>query len=80
MRRRTETAFGKSMAPHDFRRAAATFLAMDAPEKVGLIPGILQHATPETSDRHYNLARSTAASRRHSATVAELRTKLRHAR
>jgi len=36
--------------------AAATFLAMDAPEKVGLIPGILQHASPEVSEQHYNLA------------------------
>ena len=27
------------MGLHDFRRAAATFLAMDAPEKIGLIPG-----------------------------------------
>ena len=53
---------------------------MDAPEKVGLIPGILQHATPETGDRHYNLARSAAASRRHSAIVAELRAKLRRVR
>jgi len=73
MCRRTKLAFGKAMAPHDFRRAGPTFLAMDAPEKVGLIPGILQHASPETGDRYYNLASTAAASRRHSATIIELR-------
>ena len=77
VRRRTELAFGKSMGLHDFRRAAATFLAMDAPEKVGLIPGILQHTTPDTGDRYYNLARSSAASRRHSRNLANLRARLR---
>jgi integrase len=75
--RRTAKAYGLAMSPHDLRRAAATFLAMDAPDKVGLIPGILQHATPETSERHYNLARSTSASRRHSEVLSTLRTRLR---
>ena len=37
------------MCLHDFRRAAATFLAMDAPEKIGLIPGVLQHASPDVA-------------------------------
>ena len=74
--RRTTAAFGTSMALHDFRRAAATFLAMDAPEKVGLTPGILQHTSPEIGNRYYNLSRSTAAARRHSATVADLKTRL----
>ncbi len=57
------------MGLHDFRRAAATFLAMEAPEKVGLTPGILQHASPEIGDRYYNLARSIKASRRHGGTI-----------
>jgi integrase len=77
VRRRTKLAFGKPMGLHDFRRAAATFLAMDAPENVGLIPGILQHASPDTGDRYYNLARSSAASRRYSATMREIRARLR---
>jgi hypothetical protein len=41
VRARTLSKFGKAMSLHDFRRAAATFLAMDAPEKIGLIPGVL---------------------------------------
>ncbi len=68
-RRRTAEEFGSAMGLHDFRRAAATFLAMEAPEKVGLTPGILQHASPEIGDRYYNLARSIKASRRHGGTI-----------
>lgn len=77
VRRRTAVAFDRPMSPHDFRRAAATFLAMEAPDKVGLTPGILQHSSPETGDRHYNLSHSVSASRRHSETLAELRARLR---
>jgi hypothetical protein len=69
--------FGKAMSLHDFRRAAATFLAMDAPEKIGLIPGVLQHASPEVSERHYNLARSIQAGQRFAAHLAAARNSLR---
>jgi hypothetical protein len=64
-------------ALHDFRRAAAIFLAMDAPEKIGLIPGVLQHASPDVSKRHYNLARSMQAGRRFGAHLANARNRLR---
>jgi len=64
-------------ALHDFRRAAATFLVMDAPEKIGLIPGVLQDASPGVSERHYNLARSMQAGRRFAAHLANARNKLR---
>jgi hypothetical protein len=76
-RGRVTSEFGKAMGLHDFRRAAATFLAMDAPEKIGLVPGILQHASPEVSEQHYNLARSVHASRRFAAHLAEARNRLR---
>lgn len=59
--------FGKRMNVHDFRRAAATFFAIDAPEMIGIIPGALQHASPEVAEQHYNLARGAAASRRFAA-------------
>jgi hypothetical protein len=65
------------MGVHDFRRAASTFLAMDAPEKMGLIPGVLQHASPEVSDQHYNLARSVQAGQRFAAHLATARNRLR---
>jgi hypothetical protein len=73
---RTKSKYGKAMCLHDFRRSAATFLAMEAPEMIGLIPGVLQHA-PDASERHYNLARATLASRRHSDALSRMRSKLR---
>jgi integrase/recombinase XerD len=77
VRARVTVKFGKAMGLHDFRRAAATFLAMDAPEKIGLIPGVLQHASPEPGEQHYNLARSMQAGRRFAAHLANARSKLR---
>jgi integrase/recombinase XerD len=73
VRARTKRKFGKAMGLHDFRRAAATFIAMEAPDKIGWIPGVLQHTSPEVGERHYNLARSAEASRRFAAHVARTR-------
>jgi hypothetical protein len=69
--------FGKAMGLHDFRRAAATFIATDAPELIGLVPGALQHASPDVAEQHYNLARSVEASRRFAAHLAKTRARLR---
>ena len=77
VRARTFKRFGKAMGLHDFRRAAATYLAMDAPDMIGLIPGMLQHASPDLGERIYNLARSVDASRRFAAHVARTRERLR---
>ncbi len=77
VRTRVMGRFGKAMGLHDFRRAAATFLAMDAPDKIGLIPGVLQHASPDVSDRHYNLARSVRASQRYAAHLSKTKSRLR---
>ena len=76
-RARITKRFGKAMGLHDFRRAGATFIAMDAPEKIGLIPGVLQHASPDVSDQHYNLARSMQAGHRFAAHLSQARSKLR---
>jgi hypothetical protein len=77
VRARTKAAFGKAMGLHDFRRAAVTFLATDAPHKIGLVPGILQHVSLEVGEKHYNLAQSAEASRRLGAHLAKLRARLR---
>jgi hypothetical protein len=77
VRARTFAKFGKAMGLHDFRRAAATFIAMDAPDKVSIIPGVLHHTSPEVSEQHYNLARSTEASRRFAAHRSKIRDELR---
>jgi hypothetical protein len=76
-RARIKAKFGKAMCLHDFRRAAATFLAMEFPEKIGLIPGVLQHASPQVSEQHYNLARSAKAGQRFAAHLAKERERLR---
>lgn len=77
VRNRIRCRFGKDMCVHDFRRAAATFIAIEAPDKVGLIPGVLQHTSPEVGQQHYNLSRSTQASRRHVQTITDMRQRLR---
>ena len=76
-RTRTLEKFGKAMGLHDFRSAAATFVAMDAPDKIGLIPGVLQHTSPDVSEQHYNLARSMQAGQRFAAHLSKARIKLR---
>jgi hypothetical protein len=77
VRARIKAAFGKDMGLHDFRRAAATFLAIEAPDQVGLIPGILQHTSLEVGEKHYNLAQSVEASRRYGAHLTKLRATLK---
>jgi integrase len=77
VRARIKAKFGKDMGLHDFRRSAATFIATDAPAKTGLVPGVLQHVSPEVSEQHYNLAQSVEASRRFAAHLSKLRSRLR---
>jgi integrase/recombinase XerD len=77
VRSRITARFGKAMGLHDFRRAGPTFLAIDAPEKIGLMPGMLQHASDEVGQRYYNLARSMEASRRFAGHLARARNELR---
>ena len=77
VRARIIRKFGKAMGLHDIRRAGATFIAMDAPDKIRLVPGILQHASPDVGERHYNLARSAEATRRFAAHLARTRDRLR---
>jgi len=65
------------MGLHHSRRAAATFLSMEAPDKLCLIPGLLQPLSPDVIQRHYNLARSIEASRRVGAHLAKVRARLK---
>lgn len=77
VRARVFAKFGKTMGLHDFRRAGATFIAMDAPDQVGLIPGMLQHVSPDIGQRIYNLSRSVRASQRYAVHLAKIRNRLR---
>ena len=76
VRARVFMKFQIFMGLHDFRRAAATYVAMDAPEKIGLIPGVLQHASLDVSE-HYNLAQSIEASCRLAGYLLKTRSRLR---
>lgn len=75
VRRRLFKATGKMMGLHDFRRATGTYIAQTMPEKIGILPGLLQHCDPNTGQRHYNQARSENASRRFAEVQQELRGK-----
>ena len=72
----TKTAYGKSVPPHWFRDAAATSIAVDNPRHIGDAHLVLGHAGLETTQKHYNHAKSLQASRRHAATLARLRASL----
>jgi site-specific recombinase XerD len=72
----TKAAFGKSVPPHWFRDAAATSIAVDNPRHVGDAHLVLGHAGLETTQKHYNQARSLQASRRQVETLARLRASL----
>lgn len=76
VRARMLAKFEKCMGLHDFRRAAATYVAIDAPEKIGLIPGVLQHASADVSE-HYILAQTIEASRRLAGYLSKTRSRLR---
>ena len=76
----TQEAFGLSLCPHLFRDAAATSIAINAPEDVNIIQAVLGHSAPETAERHYNLAGGLEASRRYAGTLGQLRQHTKRAR
>lgn len=70
---RTRKRFGHTVNPHLFRDCAATSIAVEDPQHVGIIPVILGHARPETGERSYNQAGGLEAGRRHQAVLEHLR-------
>jgi integrase len=72
----TERWFGKRMTTHLFRHAAATAIAIETPEHVRLIAGLLGHSTLSTSERYYNKARALEAARGHHLALDRLRRRL----
>jgi hypothetical protein len=69
---RTKKAFGRSIPPHWFRDAAATSIAIDDPAHVRDAHQVLGHAGLATTEKHYILAQSLQASRRHQAMLAQV--------
>ena len=74
----TERLFGTPIRPHLFRHCAATSLATTSPELARIIRPLLAHTTNRTAERYYNRARMIDASRRHAATLTELRKQLQN--
>jgi integrase len=69
----TKEAFGAPVNPHLFRDCAATTIAVETPEEVGVASGVLGHRGRATTERYYNQARAVDAARRLQATVQGLR-------
>ncbi|MFO0408528.1 MAG: hypothetical protein ACK50Q_19365 [Labrys sp. (in: a-proteobacteria)] len=74
--RTTGRAFGRSINPHLFRDCAATFVALEDPEHIGIAAPLLGHVDHRTTERHYIQANQMIAGRRLNQSVARLRKKL----
>lgn len=59
----TNEAFGTGINLHAFRDSQATWMAIEDPVHVRVIPALLGHADHRTGERYYNLADSLEASR-----------------
>jgi integrase len=73
IRQATRDKFGRAINPHLFRDAAATSIAVEAPESAHITRSILSHGTLRTSEQYYNHAQSLEASRRYQQRILELR-------
>jgi site-specific recombinase XerC len=66
--RHTAHAFGRPVNPHLFRDALATTIALERPDKIGIVTPLLGHRSLATAQRAYNLAgMATAAAAWHDA-------------
>jgi integrase len=61
--RMTARQLGQPLSPHAFRDAAATTIALYAPEKIVVARDLLGHADQKTTDKHYVRARGVETSR-----------------
>ena len=60
---------GHPVNPHLFRDCAATNIAIDDPDHIGIVWRLLGHRTPATTEKYYNLAGAVEASRRFQNTL-----------
>ena len=70
---RSKTAFGHAVNPHLFRDCAATTIAIVQPGQIGVARDLLGHASIDTTNAHYNQARSIEASRLYATVLAHSR-------
>lgn len=76
--RTTERAFGRSINPHLFRDCAATFVALEDPEHIGVVSPLLGHVDPRAAEQHYIQANQIVAGRRLRTSLAQARKMLGH--
>ena len=69
---RTRVAFGQPINPHLFRDCAATSIAIDDTEHVGITSCLLGHSSA-TTEKYYNQARAVEASHRWQNALLSLR-------
>ena len=69
----TKERFGFPITPHGFRYCAATSIATEIPEHVGIVQPVLGHADAATGERFYNQARSFEVASRFQAGIESLR-------
>ncbi len=74
IKRWTKLKFGKHVWPHLFRDAAATSIAQDDPEHVGVITSVLSHTSIGTAKKHYDQSTKLKASRESAEMIHVLRT------
>ena len=60
----TEAFFGRRVTTHEFRHAAASSIAKEDPEHVGIVPSMLGHTQFKTSEQYYIFADEHEAFRR----------------
>jgi integrase/recombinase XerD len=71
--RRTKAALGFAIHPHLFRDIAATAIARDSPEQIGVARDLLAQSKVETTLRHYTQAQTVDAARKHARIIEALR-------
>lgn len=67
----TKRHFGEAFRAHKFRHIAATHIAEEMPERVGIIKDVLGHSTLRTAEKHYNRATALSAGRKLNALTAK---------
>ena len=72
----TEQLLGVSINPHLFRDCAATTIAIQDPEHIGIASQILGHTDPGTTEHHYIQANALIAGRKLRRSIDSLRQEL----
>jgi len=73
VRKTTRKHLGRDLSPHLFRDCAATEVALERPELIGMTKQLLGHMTLASSQKYYNQATSLTAFSRHAVVIRKLR-------